>query len=247
MKVKHFVTALCPTYRRPRFVEQAVQLFLRQTWKNSELLILDDSPPAEQTTVRESSRIKVVRFSQRLSQGEKLNIGLDMAQGELVAHWDDDDWQSAHRLVRQVETLVLEPVDVCGYTCEMLLTTGDANFWRFDRTFRRDKTLVGNATIPLGIPFMDGAAAFRRSAVGPTRYTTIAVGQKVQFIHDLWKKQGAKLKALPNPGVYVYVRHSPRSGAENTWQYLQDRRLTPLPKPVWFPEHELDFYRQVGS
>jgi len=247
MKAKHFVTALCPTYRRPRFVEQAVKLFMRQTWKNSELLILDDSPPGERTTVKESARVKAIRFDQRLSQGEKLNVGLDIAQGEFVAHFDDDDWMADSRLIRQVETLVMEPVDACGYTCETLLTTGDARFWRFDRTFRRDKLLVGNATIPLGIPFMDGTAVFRRSVVGPTRYPTVTVGQKVQFIHDLWTKQGAKLRALPNPGVYVYVRHAPRSGAANTWQYLEDRRLLPLPKPSWFPNSELDFYRRVSS
>lgn len=237
-----------PTYRRPRFVEQAVRMFLRQTWRNSELLILDDSPRAEQTPLKGTPRIKVIRLSDRLPLGEKHNLGLDAAQGEYVAHWDDDDWQSPLRLVRQLEVLALEPVDACGYTCETLLTTGDARFWMFDRTFTPRKPTIGNSTVGVefGIPFMDGSAMFKRTVVGAARYENIAVGQKVKFLHTLWKKMRARLKALPNHGMYVYVRHAPKSTTANTWQYLQDRRLLPIPKPSWFPGADLDFYRRVA-
>jgi glycosyltransferase involved in cell wall biosynthesis len=242
------VSCVMPTYRRPRFVEQAVKLFLRQTWGNSELIILDDSPAQEQTAERDTPRVKVVRLAERLPLGEKHNRGLHLAQGEYLAHWDDDDWQSPFRLIRQLETLVMEPVDVCGYTCDVLLTTGNARFWRFDRTFTPRKPKIGNSSIGVeyGIPFMDGSAMFRRSVVGATRYPLVAVGQKVVFLHELWKKRGARLKPLLNDGMYVYVRHAPKSGTANTWQYLKDRRLVEIGKPAWFPFHDLEFYRRAG-
>lgn len=236
-----------PTYRRPGFVEQAVKLFLRQTWSNSELIILDDSPAAEQTTVKDGPRVKVVRLGERLPMGEKHNRGLEAAQGDFIAHFDDDDWQSPFRLVRQLEALELQGLDVCGYKCDVLLTTGDARFWKFDRSFTPRKPKVGNSSIGVeyGIPFMDGSAMFRRSVVGETRYQNIQVGQKVVFLHELWRKRRARLKALENDGVYVYVRHAPRSGAVNTWQYLKDRRLVPLTKPAWFPSVDMPFYRSA--
>lgn len=237
-----------PTYRRPRFVEQAVKLFLRQTWTNSELIILDDSPAGEQTPVKDSPRIKVIRLGERLPLGEKHNLGLEASQGDFVAHWDDDDWQSPFRLIRQVEMLVMEPVDLCGHKCDVLLTTGNARFWRFDRTFTPRKAKVGNSSIGVeyGIPFMDGSAMYRRSVVGASRYPTVTVGQKVVFLHELWKLRGARLKAMPNQGMYVYVRHSPKSGTANTWQYLKDRRLLAIEKPSWFPFADLDFYRRAA-
>jgi glycosyltransferase involved in cell wall biosynthesis len=242
------VSCVMPTYRRPRFVEQAVKLFLRQSWANSELIILDDSPAGEQAMVQDSPRIKLIRLPARLPMGDKHNLGLDAAQGDFLAHWDDDDWQSPHRLLRQLETLLTQPVDLCGYTCDVLLTTGDARFWRFDRAFTPRKPKIGNSDIGVeyGIPFMDGSAMFRRAVVGSTRYPDVKVGQKVLFLHTLWRNCGARLKQLPNAGMYVYVRHSPRSGTTNTWQYLKDRRLLSIDKPSWFPFADLDFYRRAA-
>jgi len=246
MSEKYFVSCVMPTYARPRFVEQAVKYFLRQSWTRAELLILDDSPQDLRAEISDHPRIKLIRLKDRLPMGEKHNLGLDQAQGDFIAHWDDDDWQSNLRLVRQLETLTLEDVDLCGFSMGTLLTTGNARFWKFDRSFTPRKQYVGNSMVTVGVPFMDGTAMFRRGIVGATRYPTIQVSQKVQFLHDLWKKQGARIKALPNAGMYVYVRHSPKTGATNTWQYLQDRRLLAIDKPSWFPYGDLDFYRRAA-
>jgi len=229
------VSCICPTYSRPRFLVQTVEYFLRQRWRNAELIILDDSPSDLQAPLRMYPRVRVKRFSDRLPMGLKHNIGLEMAQGDFIAHWDDDDWQSSMRLMRQVETLLLEPVDVCGYATNLLMTDGDGKFWRFLRGKR--KTLVGNAMIAVNVPFMDGTAMFKRSVVGEMQYPTIEVGQKVVFLEGL-ERAGAKLKGMPNEDMYVYVRHG-----VNTWQYRNDRRLTPVERPTWFPPQDLAFYR----
>jgi len=96
---------------------------------------------------------------------------------------------------------------------------------------------VGNAMIAVNVPFMDGTAMFKRSVVGEMQYPTIEVGQKVVFLEGL-ERAGAKLKGMPNEDMYVYVRHG-----VNTWQYRNDRRLTPVERPTWFPPQDLAFYR----
>ena len=242
--MKNFVTCVCPTYARPRFVEQAVKFFLRQTWGKSELLIFDDSPKELQTTIQDSRRIKVFRLKDRLPMGEKHNLGLDQAQGDFLAHFDDDDWQSSLRLIRQVEALAIDGTDLCGFPTGFLLTCGDARFWRFDPDYGPRSGLIGNSVIDYGVPFMDGSALFRRSVVGKTRYPSMPTGQKVVFLHQIWKA-GARMKRLPNDGMYVYVRHLQGGSASNTWQYGKDRRLLPVPTPSWFPAAELDFYRRA--
>jgi len=245
MRDFRFVSCVCPTYARPRFLEQAVKLFLRQTWTKSELIILDDSPKSERAEIKDTPRVKVVRISERIPMGEKHNWGLDLAQGDFIAHFDDDDWQSPRRLVRQLEALELQGFDLCGFQTDCLLTTGDARFWRFDRSFGKRAGFIGNSVIDYGVPFMDGSAMFRRSAARSFRYPTIATGQKVAFLHQIWKA-GGKLKSLPNDGTYIYVRHKKGGSAMNTWQYWSDRRLLSIPRPPWFPDSELDFYRRVA-
>jgi len=244
MRQQNLVTCVCPTYSRPMFVEQAVRLFSRQTWRRAELLILDDSPKDLQCSVKESDSVKVVRLPERVTMSHKHNLALKLAQGDFVAHFDDDDWQSPMRLMRQLEALVLRGLDICGFPTGYLLTTGDARFWKFDRSFKSQARFVGNSVIDYGIPVMDGSTMFRRAVVGDRQYPEMVTGQKVVFLHQLWKA-GAKLEVLPNDGMYVYVRHSPSSSAVNTWQYGRDRRLAPTDRPSWFPAADLEFYRRA--
>lgn len=238
--MKNYVSCICPTYARPRFVEQAIKLFLRQSWGQSELIILDDSPEGQRASVQDSKRVKIIRLKDRTPMGEKHNIGLDAAQGDFIAHFDDDDWQSHDRLTRQLETLLLQDADLCGFPTGLLLTCGDARFWRFDPHYGPRIGLVGNSVIDYGVPFMDGSAMVRRSVIGATRYPSMTTGQKVVFLHTIWKA-GAKLVKMPNNGMYVYVRHD-----RNTWQYGRDRRLLPIERPIWFPAADVDFYRRAA-
>lgn len=242
MRSNYSVTCICPTYRRPRFVEQTVRLFLAQTWQNAELLIYEDSPEGERVSIPQHPRVKLVTLEDRMTMGAKHNMGLAASQGEFITHWDDDDWQAPRRLVKQLEDLVLKGGDVNGYVTEYLLTVGDARFWKFDSRYtkRNERGCVGNATIPIGVPFMDGTAMFRRGVIGAAKYPDIAVGQKVLFL-DAMRTAGAELHGLPNDGTYVYVRHG-----SNTWQYYSDKRLKAQAQPSWFPLRELPFYRSAA-
>lgn len=248
--MNRFVSCVCPTFSRPMFLQRAVKQFLAQAWAKSELIVLDDSPKELRAELPSSPRIKVVYIDGHRPLGEKHNMGLDLAQGDFIAHWDDDDWQSPRRLVKQLEALLLgEEGDICGYATDVLMTTGDVKFWRFDRTFfgtNPKHGFVGNSPINYGVPFMDGTAMFRRALVGDIRYPTIQVSQKVKFLYDVWKQNGARLVRMPNDGMYIYVRHAVGSSAHNTWQYLKDRRLVEIPRPPWFPSSDLDFYRKVA-
>ncbi len=248
MAKQYFVSCICPTYSRPAFLLRAVKQFLQQHWQRTELIVLDDSPKELRAVLPQSSRVKVKYIDEHLPLGTKHNMGLDIAQGDLLAHWDDDDWQSPRRLTTQVEALALGKTDICGFATDVLLTTGDAKFWQFDRAFYGNNPkhgFVGNSPINYGVPFMDGSAMFRRSVVGTVRYPSLQVSQKVQFLYDLHKLNGARLLRLPNDGMYIYVRHGSRSHAKNTWQYLKDRRLTQIAQPTWFPQSDLDFYRKA--
>lgn len=218
--------------------------FLQQSWTNSELLVIDDSPSNQRVRVA-GPRVKVIYPNERMSLGAKHNLGLELAQSEILSHWDDDDWQAPRRLIHQVEALALGKADICGYATDLLMTTGDAKFWRFDRTFIPTTEYVGNSMTKVGVPFMDGTAMWWRKLVGDIRYPDIAVSQKVKFLYDVWKMRNARVLRLPNDGMYIYVRHSNASSAHNTWQYMRDRRLLAVNRPPWFSDEDMEFYRNA--
>jgi glycosyltransferase involved in cell wall biosynthesis len=108
------VSCIMPTRNRRRFVGQAISYFLRQNYPYRELVIVDDGNDRVADLVPTDDRIRYIGVPQVESVGAKRNIACDASQGELIAHWDDDDWQSPDRLWRQVAALTATGVDACG-------------------------------------------------------------------------------------------------------------------------------------
>jgi glycosyltransferase involved in cell wall biosynthesis len=105
-----------PTRNRRRFVPQAIWYFLRQDYPNREMIVVDDGEDCVQDALPADPRIRYVRLPARASIGAKRNIACEISQGELVAHWDDDDWIGPERLTRQVELIAATGALACGVT-----------------------------------------------------------------------------------------------------------------------------------
>ncbi|MCA9877550.1 MAG: glycosyltransferase family 2 protein, partial [Thermomicrobiales bacterium] len=102
------VSCLCLTYRRPPrdqyLLEEAIESFLRQTYPHKELIVLNDSP--EQVLACDAPGVRVVNTANRCnSAGEKRNLAVALARGELLAPWDDDDISLPWRLEVSVARL----------------------------------------------------------------------------------------------------------------------------------------------
>lgn len=107
------ITVLLPIYNAERYLFEAIQSVLCQTFADFELLLLDDgsSDRSAEIAYRASgkdSRIVVVNGTRR-GLVHWLNIGLNMARGELVARMDADDICSKDRFTNQVRFLDAYP------------------------------------------------------------------------------------------------------------------------------------------
>lgn len=106
------VSCLMPTYNRfpnNRYrdgrwvIEESIECFQRQTFKDAELIICNDCPGQEYQLERADPRIMIWNVPRRFnSLGEKLNAMAAVAQGSLICRWDDDDIYLPHRLAVQV-------------------------------------------------------------------------------------------------------------------------------------------------
>lgn len=78
--------------------------------------------------------IRYIHIGEGATIGEKRNLGSELAQGELIASWDDDDWNAPERLQDQVQRITRAAGAVTSYH-SMLFTDGKA-WWKFegDRT-----------------------------------------------------------------------------------------------------------------
>jgi len=111
------ITCLMPTYNKcPQsqwLLEEAVESFLRQDYPDKELLIYNDCEAQE--IVCDKPEVVVVNHPHRhASLGEKLNAMAQLADGELLARWDDDDISLPWRLSDQAARMISAKLDYCA-------------------------------------------------------------------------------------------------------------------------------------
>jgi glycosyltransferase involved in cell wall biosynthesis len=100
------ISVLTLTYQRHHLLEEAIQSYLLQDWKYSQMVIINDSPEVEY--VFEHPQIKIVNLKERFSSvGKKLEYGFTQCVGDWVYRLDDDDLLSpyAKELVEGYTTL----------------------------------------------------------------------------------------------------------------------------------------------
>jgi glycosyltransferase involved in cell wall biosynthesis len=200
-----------PTADRRRWVPSAIDYFLRQSYGNRELLVLDDGEDRVADLIPFDSRIRYVGLDQRLVLGEKRNRACELARGELIVHWDDDDWQAPHRLAYQVQALQASGAGLCG-TKTMLYfapATGQAWLYRYPDGVRR--WVAGNSL------------CYRRSLWQENRFASVAVGEDSRFV---WNPRIGDPLALPDHRFFAGVIHASNSSVKVTsGTYWQPRAL----------------------
>lgn len=116
MSNKPLVSCVMPTWNRRSFIPAAVDCFLRQTYENKELVILDDGEDQIEDLLPKDDRIRYIFENRRRITGDKRNRVNSLAKGQLIAHWDDDDWSADGRLSYQVEYLQATGKRITGFS-----------------------------------------------------------------------------------------------------------------------------------
>ncbi len=94
------VSVIIPTYRRPQFLQRAVQSVLNQTYDNIEVVVVDDNMPDSEARDKTAElmmkyasddRVKYVCNARSMGGGPARNEGIKAANGEYITFLDDDD------------------------------------------------------------------------------------------------------------------------------------------------------------
>jgi glycosyltransferase involved in cell wall biosynthesis len=107
------VSIVTPFLDAAQFLETAIESVLEQTFKDWELLLVDDGSTDESTaTARRFAaalpdRVKYLSHPERQNRGASAsrNLGINHARGEYVAFLDADDVYLPHKLTEQVRIL----------------------------------------------------------------------------------------------------------------------------------------------
>ncbi len=116
------VSVVIPTHNRARLVERAVKSVLGQTYRNLELIVVDDASTDDtEEAIRGfgDARIRYVRHHANIGAPAARNTGISIARGEYIGLLDDDDEWFPMKLEKQIAKFAQVPEMVgliyCGY------------------------------------------------------------------------------------------------------------------------------------
>ena len=117
------VSILMPAYNCEKYIAEAIRSMLSQTFSDFEFLIINDGSTDRTGKIIhsfEDNRIKIINNQTNVGIVSSLNNGIKLAQGELIARMDADDWSYPFRLAKQVALLKDNPeIGVCGSTISL--------------------------------------------------------------------------------------------------------------------------------
>jgi glycosyltransferase involved in cell wall biosynthesis len=227
-----------PTYDRPEFVSRAVDYFLLQDYAPCELIVLDDGTQPVEHLIPSDPRVRYVRMQGRASTGSKRNLGCQLADGELILNWDDDDWYGRHRISHQLAPLLAGTADASAMVRSLILELDPLVFWT------RDDLPAGELTISPETVSAGTMAYSKRLWSACGGYEDQGRFEDSGFMMRMVEK-GARIQAAQNPGVFAYIRHRHNSFARIDMDY-QPEGWRPIPPPDFFPAADLAFYAGVS-
>ena len=110
MKNQPLVSVVMPVYNGERFLKDAIESILNQTYKNFEFIIVDDGSTDDSLKIikeyqKKDKRIRLIENKKNLGQAKSLNKGLSLAKGKYYAKMDSDDIACKKRIEKEVDFL----------------------------------------------------------------------------------------------------------------------------------------------
>lgn len=207
------ISAIMPTADRRRFVPAAIAQFLAQGRRDAELVILDDGADSVADLIPGDPRIRYFREESRRILGDKRNRLCDLARGEIIVHWDDDDWHSPDRLERQVAALEMSDADIVGLAAVTFLADDGAQAWDY-RWGGRQRWVYG------------ASMAYRRDYWLRHRFPAIPTGEDTRFVLDA---RDARIHAMADTDWLIARVHERNTSRKRTrGGYWSERPSGPL-------------------
>lgn len=140
------ISVITPVYNDSLFLNRTINSVLNQTYKNLELIIIDDNSSDNSLSIIKSfkdERIKIIHNETNKGAAYSRNIGIKNASGDFIAFLDGDDYWFPTKLEKQLNFMIINKINF-SYT----------NYFVFDFKEQKDVALVTGPKIVSHKDFM---------------------------------------------------------------------------------------------
>ncbi len=122
------VSVIIPTYNQARYLPEALDSVLQQTYPSIELIVIDDGSTDETVLIgKRYEQDSRVHWIKQTNQGpaHARNHGISQAQGEYICLLDSDDIMHSERVAKQYEVFQKNPsIDIVYTALELIDSQG---------------------------------------------------------------------------------------------------------------------------
>lgn len=197
------VSLIVPTGDRSVLLGRCIAQAWAQTYERFEVVVVDGGERACDwigrkeipSAITDRVAIRYVRADPATTVGERRNIAIEHARGELIAHFDDDDFYHRDYLAELLQWWdTHQPIDLGGF-CQ---------FWHYDFFRRRGwRTNLWDSGHPYGATFLYRKSTWKK--IGG--FKPQQKGEDQEFFVAV-QKAGDRIAAAARPDLYVYMRHT---------------------------------------
>ncbi|MCD4788933.1 MAG: glycosyltransferase [Bacteroidales bacterium] len=199
--IEPLVSCIMPTCNRREFVPQAIRYFLSQDYSNKKLLIVDDGAESVSELIPDHTQIRYLRLSGKQKLGTKRNYCVLESKGDLIMHWDDDDWMAPYRISYQVRELLEKKVEVCGLQQMLFYNLENGYSWLYRYPKNERNWLAG------------GSLLYTRDFWKQAPFPDVQEASDTRFV---WSRKLNSYTSLDDYRFYVAMIHSRNTSPKKT-------------------------------
>jgi glycosyltransferase involved in cell wall biosynthesis len=200
---KPFVSILTPTYNRRFFIPQFLKIVRNQVYNGPiEILVADDGTDPIYDLIKNDSAFRYIRFDEKKPLGYKRNLLASQAKGEILIHFDDDDYYPPSRVSHAVESLMKSEKLIAGSSLCHIYDTS------LKKIFVSGPFGQNHATA--------GTFAYKKEYIKNNKFNDEAIAQEEPSFTGNFSNNLIQLDALK---TILIIKH-----AKNTWDKQHTRK-----------------------
>lgn len=221
------VSIVVPVYNVEKYLQDCVQSILNQTYKDIEVLLIDDgsidsSPQICDKFAEDDNRVKVFHIKNGGVSNAR-NLGIKNATGEFVAFVDSDDLACQEYISKLVNCLINSGADlsVCGYKMQTDKGTFDVGRKNDRDIYYAHKSEDFFKLYQHSLTPSVWGKLFIKEKITKLFDTTLNYGEDDLFILDYLKN--ANKIAFVNEPLYIYRNEVRETLTRNAYKNLIER------------------------
>lgn len=214
MNKEPLISVIMGVYNDQRFLKEAIESILCQTYKNFEFIICNDCSADQSTKILEKykkidNRITIINNKKNMGLAASLNRCIDISKGDYIARMDSDDRALSDRFSIQVEYLNEHP-DTSVIGTNVYYIDNSSN--RYSKTeFPHMKSISLKEAVKQTSLIHPSVMMRKEAILNVNKYTVTELTCRAED-YDLWCKMKEKRMVLETIGDYLLEYREDESG-----------------------------------